>query len=98
MGIAVGDKAPDFTLPKQDGAQVNLGSLLKDGPVVVYFYPRDETPGCTAEACAFRDSYESFKDAGAQVVGISSDSCSANNPMVFGERWETMASICPPDN
>ena len=73
-GIQAGDKAPDFTLPKQDGAQVNLGSLLKDGPVVVYFYPRDETPGCTAEACAFRDSHEVFAGAGAEVIGVSSDS------------------------
>lgn len=74
MTIKVGDRAPDFTLPKQDGSAVALNELLQKGNVVLYFYPRDETPGCTAEACSFRDSYEEFKEAGAEVVGVSSDS------------------------
>jgi peroxiredoxin Q/BCP len=74
MGIKVGDAAPDFTLPKQDGTKVSLKDLLAKGAVVLYFYPKDDTPGCTAEACSFRDAYEDFKDAGAEVVGISSDS------------------------
>jgi thioredoxin-dependent peroxiredoxin len=73
-GIQVGDKAPDFTLPKQDGTPVSLAELLSKGAVVLYFYPKDDTPGCTVEACSFRDAYEDFKDAGAEVVGISSDS------------------------
>lgn len=68
-----GDKAPDFTLPNQHGEKVALYELLHDKPVVLFFYPKDHTPGCTKEACAFRDSYEIFKDAGAEVVGISSD-------------------------
>ena len=72
--IGVGDRAPDFTLPSQDGATVSLHDLLGTQAVVVYFYPKDNTTACTAEACAFRDSYEVFKDAGAAVVGISSDS------------------------
>lgn len=71
--LSVGDRAPDFTLPSKDGGEVSLDDLLGKGPVVVYFYPRDDTPGCTAEACSFRDSYEDFKDAGAEIVGISSD-------------------------
>jgi peroxiredoxin Q/BCP len=74
MGIQVGDAAPGFTLPNQDGSPVALKDLLQKGPVVLYFYPKDDTPGCTAEACSFRDAYEDFKDAGAEVVGISSDS------------------------
>ena len=74
MGIQQGDAAPDFTLPKQDGAPLTLKELLRKGPVVLYFYPKDDTPGCTAEACSFRDAYEDFKEAGAEVVGISSDS------------------------
>jgi len=74
MGIRVGDTAPDFTLPKQDGSLVRLADLLGKGAVVLYFYPKDETPGCTAEACSFRDAYEDFKEAGAEVVGVSSDS------------------------
>ena len=73
-GIQVGDKAPDFTLPSQSGEQVRLQDRLGERVVVLYFYPKDNTSGCTAEACAFRDSYETFTDAGAEVIGVSSDS------------------------
>jgi thioredoxin-dependent peroxiredoxin len=73
-GIGVGDKAPDFTLPSQTGEEVQLSGRLGDRVVVLYFYPKDETPGCTREACAFRDSYEVFAEAGADVIGVSSDS------------------------
>ena len=73
-GIQVGDKAPDFTLPSQTGEQVRLQDRLGERVVVLYFYPKDNTSGCTAEACAFRDSYETFTDAGAEVIGVSSDS------------------------
>jgi thioredoxin-dependent peroxiredoxin len=71
--VGVGDAAPDFTLPDQHGQQVSLGEAVRRGPVVLYFYPKDETPGCTAEACAFRDAYEVFREAGAEVIGVSSD-------------------------
>ena len=74
----VGSRAPDFTLPDQDGKEVTLSDLVKEKAVVLYFYPKDETPGCTAEACAFRDSYEVFSKAGAEVVGVSSDSVSSH--------------------
>ncbi len=73
-GIQAGDKAPDFTLPSQTGKPVRLSDRLGERSVVLYFYPKDETRGCTAEACAFRDSYEVFTDAGAEVIGVSSDS------------------------
>jgi thioredoxin-dependent peroxiredoxin len=73
-GIQAGDKAPDFTLPSQTGAPVRLSDRLGARVVVLYFYPKDETSGCTREACAFRDSYEVFTDAGADVIGVSSDS------------------------
>jgi peroxiredoxin Q/BCP len=73
-GIQVGDKAPDFTLPSQSGDEVRLFDRLGERVVVLYFYPKDNTSGCTAEACAFRDSYETFTDAGAEVIGVSSDS------------------------
>jgi thioredoxin-dependent peroxiredoxin len=73
-GIQVGDKAPDFTLPSQAGEQVRLSDRLGERIVVLYFYPKDETVGCTKEACAFRDSYEVFAEAGAEVIGVSSDS------------------------
>jgi len=73
-GIQVGDQAPDFTLPSQSGEQVRLYDRLGERVIVLYFYPKDNTSGCTAEACAFRDSYEAFTEAGADVIGVSSDS------------------------
>ena len=72
--IKVGDPAPEFALRSQDGEVVKLSDLLSRGSVVVYFYPKDRTPGCTAEAGAFRDNYAKFGETGAEVVGISSDS------------------------
>jgi peroxiredoxin Q/BCP len=71
--VTEGQPAPDFTLPAADGTEVTLSSL-RGKWVVVFFYPKDNTTGCTAEACAFRDSHEDFTDAGAVVIGISSDS------------------------
>src|SRR5579862_9375820 len=78
-GLQVGDKAPDFTLASQSGAQVRLYDRLESGVVVLFFYPKDETPGCTAEACAFRDRYDAFADAGAEVVGVSSDTVASHD-------------------
>jgi peroxiredoxin Q/BCP len=72
--IQVGDKAPDFTLPSQSGDPIRLYDRLGERAVVLYFYPKDDTRGCTAEACAFRDSHEVFTEAGAEVIGVSSDS------------------------
>lgn len=73
MAIKVGDTAPDFTLPSQKGSPVSLRDL-RGKAVVLYFYPKDDTPGCTTESCAFRDQYEVFKTSGAEVIGVSSDS------------------------
>lgn len=72
--LQVGDSAPDFTLTNQQGESISLADYRGRQHVVVYFYPKDETPGCTAEACGFRDSYEDFVAAGAEVIGISADS------------------------
>jgi thioredoxin-dependent peroxiredoxin len=72
--VQVGDLTPDFTLLDQSGAPVSLGDFLGKQHIVLYFYPKDNTSLCTEEACAFRDSYEVFKDAGAEVIGVSSDS------------------------
>jgi thioredoxin-dependent peroxiredoxin len=73
--VKVGDRAPDFTLPTQKtGESFHLYDMIGKSVIVLYFYPKDDTPGCTAEACSFRDSYEAFQEAGAEVVGISSDS------------------------
>ena len=69
--VKVGDMAPDFTLKSQFGEDIRLSDYLGKKPVVLYFYPKDFTAGCTKEACAFRDSYEAFKEAGAEVIGVS---------------------------
>src|SRR5579883_2861381 len=74
MGLKIGDRAPDFTLPSADGKEVKLSDFAGKKTIVLYFYPKDETPGCTAEACEFRDNHAQFQKAGAEVVGVSSDS------------------------
>lgn len=71
--IKIGDHIPEFSLPNQDGEVINITDFIGN-PLVIYFYPKDNTPGCTAEACTFRDAYEDFRDLGAEVIGISSDS------------------------
>ena len=70
--VEPGKKAPDFTLPADDGTKVKLSSL-RGQPVVLYFYPRDNTPGCTREACAFRDRKRDLTKLGAKVLGVSTD-------------------------
>jgi thioredoxin-dependent peroxiredoxin len=72
--VQMGQAAPDFTAPRTGGGVFRLSDLKGKSAVVLFFYPKDETPGCTAEACAFRDSYEIFVGAGAEVVGVSGDS------------------------
>lgn len=72
MTVDIGVKAPDFTLPANNGEEVSL-SNYRGKKVVLYFYPKDMTPGCTTEACDFRDSYEKFINAGATILGISPD-------------------------
>src|SRR6267154_5228631 len=76
--VSVGDLAPDFTLPDQTGAPVRLHDLVGRKNVVLYFYPKDQTPGCTVEARAFRDSYDAFTAAGAEVIGVSADSVASH--------------------
>lgn len=76
--IGVGERAADMALKDQTGQVRRLSELWQKGPVVLYFYPKDESMGCTAEACAFRDRYESFTDVGAEVVGVSSDSVASH--------------------
>jgi peroxiredoxin Q/BCP len=71
--IKEGAMAPDFTLPSQDGSMVSLSQFTGNKTIVLFFYPKDESYGCTKEACSFRDNYEVFKEAGAEVIGISDD-------------------------
>ncbi len=77
MKVTIGDQAPDFTLPGATGEPLRLSSL-RGRKVVLFFYPRDGMPGCTAQACGLRDAYADFLAAGAQVVGISSDSVASH--------------------
>jgi peroxiredoxin Q/BCP len=77
-----GDIAPDFTLPDQSGNLVRLSDLLGHKTIVLYFYPKDETPGCVLEARAFRDRYEEFTAQGAEVVGVSSDSVKSHRRFI----------------
>lgn len=76
--IAVGDRAPVFTAVLQDGSTFDASSLIGKKWLVLFFYPKDDTPVCTKEACAFRDSYARFVDAGAEVVGVSSDTAASH--------------------
>jgi peroxiredoxin Q/BCP len=74
MSLNIGDKIPEFNLTDQKGEVFNISSVKGKNNLVIYFYPKNFTPSCTKEACSFRDSYEDFKELGAEVIGISSDS------------------------
>lgn len=73
MSLQIGDKAPDFSMPTDGGGTISLAAL-KGRPVVLYFYPRDDTPGCTTEACGFRDAMPDFSGVDAAIIGVSRDS------------------------
>jgi thioredoxin-dependent peroxiredoxin len=72
--LAIGGRAPEFTLPDQDGRSVSLSTLLRDGALILYFYPADFTPGCTRQACAIRDLHTDIAQAGLSVAGVSPQS------------------------
>ncbi|MFB0909938.1 MAG: peroxiredoxin [Flavobacterium sp.] len=73
MELKKGDSIPNFKAKDTNGNDFDSQKLIGQKPLVIYFYPKDNTPGCTAQACSFRDQYEDFKDLGAEVIGISSD-------------------------
>lgn len=77
MGLNIGDKVPFFTAKNSDGTNFEIKNYIGQ-PIVIYFYPKDDTRICTQQACSFRDSYEDFKNLGAEVIGISSDSISSH--------------------
>lgn len=78
MALKVGDIIPEFTAQDAYGNVFKSENIIGKSPVVIYFYPKDDTPGCTAQACGFRDNYEIFKEHGAEVIGISSDTVIAH--------------------
>jgi len=86
MGLKIGDKIPMFTLPDSEGNLFSIQDMLEKKAFVVYFYPKNNTPGCTKEACDFRDRYEDFKELGAEVIGISADSTQSHER--FGKKYE----------
>lgn len=81
MPLSVGEKAPDFSLPASTGGNISLKDLAGK-KVVLYFYPKDDTTGCTIEACSFRDANSDLKDAGATVLGVSADSLDSHGKFV----------------
>ena len=81
LKLKEGDKAPEFTVSTNGGGKVSLADF-KGQNVILYFYPKDDTPGCTKEACAFRDSYADFKKRGAVVLGVSTDSAKSHDKFV----------------
>lgn len=78
QALQIGDICPPFSLPDSQGKDVNMESYFGKKILVLFFYPKDDTPGCTKEACAFRDAYADFLDLGCEVFGISSDSAAAH--------------------
>ena len=86
MTLTAGDKAPNFTLPRSNGEPFTLADVLGKRTVVLFFYPKDDTPGCTVEACTFRDNYQAFVEAGAEVVGVSSDSGASHDEFASKHR------------
>jgi len=84
--VQIGDKAPDFTLPDQEGNAVRLADFITKNAVVLYFYPKDNSTGCTVEACTFRDSYKAFQEAGATVIGVSTDSVESHKE--FAQKFQ----------
>ncbi|MFN5194362.1 MAG: thioredoxin-dependent thiol peroxidase [Cyanobacteriota bacterium] len=81
MALQIGNPAPDFSLPDQTGATVSL-SALRGQRVVIYFYPKDDTPGCTKEACNFRDRWSAFEQHGIKVLGISKDAAASHSRFI----------------
>lgn len=83
--LDIGEKAPEFTLPSSDGTKISLKDF-RGKKVVLYFYPKDMTPGCTIEACSFRDNIALLRTRGAEIVGVSADNVESHKK--FGEKYE----------
>lgn len=79
MSIQIGDHCPHFSLPNQHNELIDINQFIGKKNLVIYFYPKDDTPGCTKEACSFRDQFEVFKSFDCEVIGISSDTIEKHN-------------------
>lgn len=86
MALEIGDKIPNFTAKDTNDNDFDSTTIIGQKPVVIYFYPKDNTPGCTAQACSFRDQYEDFTDLGAEVIGISGDTVASHEK--FTKRYK----------
>ncbi|MDE2448420.1 MAG: peroxiredoxin [Gammaproteobacteria bacterium] len=84
--LGIGARAPEFTLPDEDGQATSLSNLLRDGPLILYFYPADFTPGCTREACQMRDMHAEIDAAGLRVAGVSPQSPESHR--AFREKYK----------
>ena len=94
--LNAGEKAPDFALENDKGEEVTLGELLESGPLILYFYPADFTPGCTAEACSIRDIHSDIQSVGLQVAGVSPQD--ADSHARFREKHDLpFELLCDPD-
>ena len=91
-----GDKIPAFSLPDQDGKTINISDFTSKQPLVIYFYPKDETPGCTKEACTFRDAIKDFEQLNAKVIGISADSVKSHK--AFAENHNLNFTLLSDEN
>lgn len=83
--VVVGSRVPDFSLPDQNGKMFSITSVVGKKNIVIYFYPKDDSPGCTREACSFRDQFEVFRNYNAEVIGISSDDVESHKE--FAEKY-----------
>lgn len=86
MALKIGDQLPNFLSVDENGKSFDSSLIFGHQPVVIYFYPKDDTPGCTTQACTFRDQYQDFKDLGAEVIGISGDSSASHQK--FSKRFK----------
>ena len=94
--IEIGSKIPEFTLPDQNGKEFNVKDFIGKKNLVIYFYPKDDTPGCTKEACYFRDQYEIFNEADAMIIGISSQSVESHKK--FAEKYKLSFTLLSDEN
>jgi peroxiredoxin Q/BCP len=96
MSITIGSNCPEFTLLNQEGKEVNIQDFIGTKNIIIYFYPKDNTPGCTKEACSFRDSMQDLNNLDCEVFGISADSVSSHK--AFSERFRLTFNLLSDEN